>query len=625
MTTVWVAQSRQTARRQEYSKPKIASQFKEEKLIPFAGVTRKLLSCDLDQQLKVLQEMVRIFQSDEVSYSLMDILVAGLRRSNAYQKIPNAMYQEIESILPSDKELSLKDSVYESRLVEENDRNEIGQTIKKKQKLPITLLRIPTDLQCHLFHYLHWKELKSVQKVCRALCIAARNPLAVNYLEFEPNSSRNGQYRNECYSRPRMLTIHPFFKYLSTSALVGNEKWGLNVVDLRVEQFDGKVDAKFQKLEKCKISWSPNIILNGSISSYKTLRELTLESVTMTESVINQIQKFENLEKLSLKKLLRNPDRLHCSDPVSLSNLKYLSYDINNGGFREFQRFLIGSNPETVDVNTDRFDRFDPSSKFEFLPIPKILHIQQFNVSVSDLDFLVAMKEWLLCAEASNSKLFEQINLNVDYIDDDLVPLLSDVFQHSNKSKLEICIYPRNVSSYSDMENMVNSILDAPFGTFTEIKMEMTFMLLVKCIRYGAYGCELYSKYLLTSLDDTISEEGNKEIIENAVMESIDDAEKWLEPWLLSNQETMKQIGLEKLDVEFTCDLKPDFDRSCGWGGWKDELDDKSDQFRPAINEIIAKMVKDRVVRWNRDHRSCITASRHPKGFTITLSLESHM
>lgn len=233
------------------------SKFQEEKLIPLINITRKLLSCNLLHQLTLLPLLARIFQSDDVSFSLMDIVVAGLCQSNVYEKIPIALYHKINSILPLDKELNLRDSVFETRLVEEEDRNEDEQTTKKKKKLPMTLLRIPADLQCHIFQYLRFNELAKVQKLCRAICIAARNPSAIYLMTFHPRLAKKVQFQQECYSRPKKLMIQSSWMtnaYLETEPIVGNTKWGNHVIDLEISKYDRSADMVFRKLERCKIS-----------------------------------------------------------------------------------------------------------------------------------------------------------------------------------------------------------------------------------------------------------------------------------------------------------------------------------------------------------------------------------
>ena len=176
--------------------------FKEEKLTPLIHVIRKLESCDADQRVKVLLRLPHIFQSHGKLELFQNIMVRGLCEGNVYDNIPTSLYEEMQSILPKDKDLDLKDSVYESRLVEtpeDSDEDHKAKKEKKKKKLPLSLLRIPTDLQCHLFHHLNITDLSRMQRVCRALCIAARNPLSLYLLHVDLRSSNNrhmGTYFN---------------------------------------------------------------------------------------------------------------------------------------------------------------------------------------------------------------------------------------------------------------------------------------------------------------------------------------------------------------------------------------------------------------------------------------------
>lgn len=88
------------------------------------------------------------------------------------------LLDDIQAILPSEIQLDLKDPVYESRLVETESNN------NQRDRLPLSLLRIPSDLQFNIFHFLNHKDLIISQRICHALCIAARNPLSHHSLEI---------------------------------------------------------------------------------------------------------------------------------------------------------------------------------------------------------------------------------------------------------------------------------------------------------------------------------------------------------------------------------------------------------------------------------------------------------
>ena len=598
------------------------SKFKEEKLIPLITVTRKLSSCDLHHQLKVLPHLARIFQSYEVPVPWMENIVKELCQSDVYKEIPTALYDQINSILPSDEELNLRDSVHESRLVvEEEDQSEDGQSIKKKKKLPMTLLRIPTDLQCHMFHYLLLNELANVQKVCRAMCIAARNPSAIYSMQFNPRLAKKVQFQKECFSRPKKLMIHPSERedaQSDTPPIIGNEKWGNHVIDLDISGYDKSADMVFRKLERCKITYSPTILLNGSISSYHTLKELTLNQMMLTEDIINAIRKFQNLEKLSLIHPSPDPDGLQRSDPISLPKLKLLSYEILGDGFREFQRFLIGSKPETViEINATEFD--DDSVPQTGVQIPNMSPIHHCSVvchNSSYLYFADSVREWLKVAPSSTFRLFDQINVSVsdeyEYfnIDPEYISSLISIFQHCHRSKLDVMCAPWTLTN-CNVKSVVDAILNAPFGTFSEIIMKMQFDLLSGCHRNED---QLYMMYLRDSLDKARSVEHGRKIAHKVLMESVDDAEKWMEPWLLFNEQRMKKIGLQKLNVKFKCDLKPDY-------GWPAELKEMRKMSGRFINEMINRVLEERVARWDKCGRQCISVAKHGQEFEVTLSL----
>ena len=610
---------------------RIVSKFKEEKLISLLRLTRKLSSCKFHQHMKVMQQLAAVFQSDEVPFSLMDILITGLCQRRVYEAIPKTLYDEIDSILPSDKELNLKDSVFESRLVEEQEDVNYGdgQLPEKKKELSMTLLRVPTDLQCHLFHFLHFKDLTNVQTACRALCIAARNPSAVLSLKFNPRLAKMGQFQNECYSRPRMLTIGPLNRLIVSHQLsyIGNEKWGNNVVDLRIRYYDADIDLTFPKLEKCEIARYPHALLNGTIASYHTLRELTLENITLTEDIIDRIRKFEDLEKLYLEDLSPRliTDEERYLEPIILPRLTLFSYQIPNDGFREFQRFLVGSNPDTVfEIDADLFYHQNDTSFASELPISKMSPIKELNVFGSRHQFFKAMTLWLRNAPSADFKLFTQMNVKIvteieDCSLDDIVSPLITVCQYVNKSKLELeCRSLRKYLSH-DMDEVVNRILKAPLGTFAEIKMEMRFDLFRNCWRNED---ELYIEYLLDKLNQEESPKMDRKIVRSVVMRSIEDAETWMEPWLLFTEERMKQIGLEKLDVEFTCDLKPDYELSMESGSWSVERTANAERFEPVFMEIIGELLNDKVNYWNERGRQRISSTKEEQMYKVILALQ---
>lgn len=568
------------------------AEFEKEKLVPLIRLMRKLSSCDSDQQWKTLQQLVRIFHSHEVSSILMNIFVAGLYHDNIYQKIPTAVYDEIQSILPADKQLDLKDSVYESRLIKEADHQNRTTSSIKANKMPLTLLRVPTDLQSHLFHFLHFMDLINVQKVCRALCIAARNPSAIYILDISPLSSKNGplskNWKKEWFSRPKLLNIdeflpvHTLYRREEAQPIAGHDSWGKNVIDFSIRSYGDDIYdhvgdpvvpdlLPFRKLERCKI-WQSPILQHGLIASYDTLKELTLRGITLTEDTFDQIRKFQNLEKLTLLNVHPNPDRLQHSGPISLPKLKLFSYLIETqGGFREFQRILIGANPATVIriVTRKRYGikigtghvYLPETASISTIPIPKMFPIKQLVCLDISPRFLADLSMWLQQAPCSDFKVFDQVEVSgtVEYLhwkNEDqthagysyqIISSIINIFQHSNESTLRLkCHYCNSMPLREcDMKLAVDKILNAPFGTFSEIEVYIGFEML--------RNSEHYMANILHSF-------GYAEGMKNLMTKRANNAEKWFEPWLVFDEERMKQIGLRKLDVKLYCDLEPDFE-----------------------------------------------------------------
>ena len=625
------------------------AEFQEEKLIPLINVTRKLSLCNIDHQLQLLPQLARAFDTDKSPCSLMDIIAAGLCRRNIYEKIPAALYDQIQSILPSEKQLNLRDSVYESRLVETTkDHDEPESAINKRKKLPITLLRIPTDLQCHLFHYLQYKDLMKVQKVCRALCIAARNPSALYLLEINPRFPELHHFHQECFSRPKVLSLSrghmiEFDNYFNFDAnesekpMIGNAKWGESVVEFRIPDSSEDIDLRnfvpFRKLKKCSIFWSTSTLLNAQIASYHTLKHLSLFAIPISEEIIDEIQKFHNLEELFLSGMRSNPDQadvIQCSDPISLPKLRKLFHRIENHDFRYFQRILIGSNPETVfDINAEALTDYQSLSESQ-LAIPERTHIQQMTLRHKGNDLLIAMNNWLCRAKPSNSKIFNNITslCLADYDHYDMSTIIHSViglFQHSKRSTLCFDCVPHDLS-YCDGCEAVDKILNAPFGTFTEIEVHIDFELFIGNQRdHNQY----YIGYLLNCMDDEDlieDAERDQETVRNVIFESINDAEEWMEPWLVFDEKRMTQIGIQKLNIKLHFNLQHSYSVYRTSDAWSFNAASKTRRCNRAFAKVRSDCAKERVSHWNALGQQNIhaTIDKDEKGYTVQFLLNSN-
>ena len=541
----------------------IVTDFKAEKLVPLIKILRKVRACSSEQQCKVMKEIPNIFRS----YGAISLLNGSILRTLCHERtmknLPAALYHEIVSILPSDNQLNLRDSVYESKLIAtpENQEQNVDTT------LSMTLLRIPSDLQFHTFHYLDYLDLVRTQQVCRSMCIAARNPLSLYSLAINPNFGGYIPVSNECFSQPTVLTLDTHHRLKDNNRLhdqwrkmIGNMKWDQYVTELIITDVDFYPDdhpnlPRFDQLEKITISKSEDILLSEHvyILSYDTLRELTLKGIEFTEEVIDYILKFVNLEKLSLEDEFWNefqePD--WDSGPIFIPKLKEFSFQPNPYELGPIcHRILIGSHPEivTVDsiyVNDLVYDHLGcPGLSDSFLGgiVAAIRSIKRFNVVAEDIFFLKRIVEKLQKVKVAGTKLFEQSSVSMINITDvgaNLMPRIIDFFQLSQKSALKLHCWSRDLLEV-DMDQMIADICDAPYGTFHEITVNMDFDL--------CSWRETRVSYLMTALD-AIYQNCDRRAVQNIFMDFFDEAEKRMKMWLLFDQRRMKQIGLRKLNV----------------------------------------------------------------------------
>ena len=78
----------------------------------------------------------------------------------------------------------------------------------------------------------------------------------------------------------------------------------------------------------------------------------------------------------------------------------------------------------------------------------------------------------------------------------------------------------------------------------------------------------------------------------------------------------MKQIGLQKLGIEFHFDLSPDYDSA--ENVWNQN---KQDRFEVIFHEIIDELLEEKAERWRKYHRNDLRTALEKRQITITLSL----
>ena len=610
----------------------IMTAFFPEKLVPFIRVTRGLKACDNQQLFKVLQQLPELFKKHDATSVLMDIILAGIRNPKCYEKIPAALLVDVNASLPSDDLLHLQDSIYESRLMDKPNKNK-ATTNHGKKKLPLTLLRIPSDLQYHLFHFLDYKELINVQKVCRALCIAARNPSSIYSMKVDLRTFlRDHKLFSEWVSRPRSLAILVWPPKRSPHSIIGNTKWGHQVAQLSITSYseycsrgiDLQNLGHFGNLTKCEIRNFPPILLNGQITSYSTLKKLILEGEDWTENIIDEIRKFKNLEHLSFESdhsYHENENSTH-SDPISFTRLRDFAIKFCQKVPSTFHRILIGSHPPSVNVKV--------SSMHEKCTLPEtnaavqaIRAIKYLKIDVSSMHFINALHLLLRRAQKQEFPFLEQCGLSI-HIERDReisLPPIITLFQCANQSKLKLNFWDTFLSPKYAFERFVKEICNAPYGTFNEIKVNINVSILT-----SKMDDVYWSEDVLTAIETEESSKGDRHSVRTLVMKSIDKLEEWVRAWLWFDEERIKQIGIQKLEIEFKCNLDQNNEH---WviiddQDWTDEVEAKSKRVDAVLDTMADEWIQQRAERWSYIDERCTTkVDTKNQEYTVTLTLKS--
>ena len=158
-----------------------------ESIVPLINICRKIEACSKAQLLAWMSAFYEMFEE-----SIKNVLIKLL--CSCHANIPSELLEAFVSASPTESELtSLDDSISKSDL---NDNAEKAEVITKEQG-SLSLLQIPNDCKTLnlSFTYLSEWDLKSVQRVCRCLCVGARDPNALH----EINASW-GDYRHARYS-----------------------------------------------------------------------------------------------------------------------------------------------------------------------------------------------------------------------------------------------------------------------------------------------------------------------------------------------------------------------------------------------------------------------------------------
>ena len=370
-------------------------------LIPTINIIRKIKACDASQLSKVLQRLPSVFEDHGSLSFLTTIIALGLCQQLQHQPLHCHWYAmllaDILAAFPGDKQLDIKDSIYESKLVDDDQVDEEDSaTNHNKKKIPMSLLRLPKDLQIHLFHFLKLDDLQNVQRVCRALCIVARDPLSLYSLEMRLDTTGfvKFQYLSDRYSRIKSLDIDiakpsmdNLIGWFSMTAevrqLIFNGNWSRSVTNISLSvpaphtkpDVDPNQSFYFQNVQRCTLH--KHISSLSLIQSYETLKHLSLlDYMTLDDNAVDQICKFQNLEILELTYTSCADKR---SAPIKLSNLKDLHFT-QNSNTQLVHRILTGSQPPTVSIRIGS-DQWNEESLFTDV----ISSVENINFTVTSL------------------------------------------------------------------------------------------------------------------------------------------------------------------------------------------------------------------------------------------------
>ena len=180
-----------------------------------------------------------------------------------------------------------------------------------------------------------------------------------------------------------------------------------------------------------------------------------------------------------------------------------------------------------------------------------------------------------------------------------MLPTVIELFQFSERSKLWIVHNQGETRNYQYMAEYVANICSAPFGTFTEIVMELGVDLSV-----GDSADAHLFELMITEPNDEIDEI----LVTEEALWCLDEVELWLRPWLTLNEDTMKQIGLRKLDVDFKFGFEIDEEFRVEYAenqDAKDLITLQVKRIQAVLNERAAGWLSERAAIWRQIDGKC--------------------
>ena len=528
-----------------------------ETLIPLINICRKLeaiLACSTikdKHSLEWINKFPNIFNDHNEDALWIKIIKGGLVRYHS--SIPPNIWHELISSSPNEKQLKINDSITKSDIPKEEDED------KEQNAEPTNLLNLPNDLKISTFNFLNTSNLYSVQKTCRCLNIAARDPNSLYYLncadcEEDPDSYYQGDINdnNTEYFSKYLKYLHPWFSRI-----------------------------------KC-IKFESNLFVNllvGNKINQNTLKCLELTHCALDNDVLLGMSKLINLEKIILF-------NVHASielnqDIVILNQFKNLNYlkliDIEqemNGVIRWIltnnqckKTVFFSITPHYESSQSQLFTKQNKTSLSALTNIKEIIiKIPYYYATEAKYRlFFDNLCESLQEINRVETKTFNLSKFNVTlqskypssyHLSNKLLSSIQSVVPFCDSSSLSADVKVYDTANVEEFDaNKWISDLIASKNTFNTMEFKFIFFWFdQRAMNDFLY----YSKWKEEDALDVLGDKGKE--CGRKIMEGYD---KYFKPFLKINKGIMNKIGLKCIDIKFDTsyimDTEEDVELAASW------------------------------------------------------------
>eukprot|EP01083_Nonionella_stella_P242553 845997_1 len=483
------------------------------------SICRKLESFNQSQ----FSQFFRAFSEHKHVDIFMKILQPTL--CGHYASIPNAIWKDLKSLLPTDKELQiLDDSITKSDPQNGEDENEDDFE-------PLTLLKIPKDLMLVIFNFLKQKDLLRIQKTCRCLLVHARNPNALYHLRILTFSHH---YLKPVFSRIKSLS----FTFNQHNAF--NNTW---------------------------IAWC------------KTLTILSLRHCILNDDLLNALVCCVNLQQLLLT---IKGNEVSMFDYKKINPFKKLNWfhfgfdsfegidhtDANCAMISKTVNWILSNKCEKTLVICLN----DGTGREIFFNSSEMTALVLRNVKTLKLDVNSGNNTMILCNNICkslpniNTKLDElditleswRSNIDTRYgtLSNELLDSISSILPYFNRSTLNLTLYMDH--NYTDEETELNPVFLRKWNPWMTKIMQSNLKFVDELdIQLCFYPMEEWGMNTHI-IDDFLAYNGmffNEPILKQRAsdfgMEIMDNCNEWFKPFLKINKEMMEQKGMKSVRVRF--------------------------------------------------------------------------